>query len=1022
MTPPISRREIASITAALAFISLVILPVFTAGLACSDDTLPHFYRTVQLLVLAGQGSPFLQWGPDLLRGYGYPIMAFYAPLTYWLLAGIQAIGLTLGQAMQIAFLGALVAAGLGAYILARRYMGPVGALTAGVAYLFSPYLLYDAIQRGALPETLALALMPWALAAADRVQARPSWRAIGLGALLFALLILLHNVLPLFGLALAGLWALLPLRPVADGRDWLRQVWLVWLMLALALGLTLFFWLPGLAELPYTQSRRDDPILHDWPRFEQHLVPLNQLVGWPDEAPDPRLLNPPVSRTLGAGQTALGLLAVWGIWAYPSGRRRRRLWLLAGLTAVSIFFTTQASYGWWAHIGPLNFIQLPTRFLGPASLGLALLSGVAVDALWQRLRPRPVQVGIALLAGTAVALSGWPWLYPQYCPVPQAPDQVALAQATTWLRWYAEAQGELLPRWVDALPPEDGLIPQYQTGGPVNRLALPPETTLRHWETGPGWDRYDLVTPTAVTLTYHTFYFPGWQAKLDDTAVPITITAPEGLMAVSLPAGEHHLEIAFRATPVRRVALWASLLFVLAALTLVALNPRWREAKPPMAAAATWPGAGIVFLALALLLPALKAGFDFVLTRQQRQAVAEQPLAIDFSGEMTYLGYNGPETVAADQPFTITQYWSPQREIGVPYGFALYVTDDQGRVWQQPVARPFGYTHYPSDRGWQVGSYARDAYEINLLPGTPPGLYWLEVEGFRRDAAVSLLPRNWPTGPNPARARVGQVQITSGDWALTADNATVDTFAPTPIAAQPGLTLLGWTLPARPWRPGDVAELDLLWQSEVVGERPLPITLDLYDDAGMVVAQQAVTPGAVGIVRDKVQWRLPAELVTGHYVVNLTAGEQTFALGEWQIDAPEHRFDAPDVAQTAVFTVPFASLMGYNGWGTAVGPGDTLELELVWQVLATADTSYRVFVHLLDEAGNLVAQSDAVPDHWTRPTTGWLSGEYIRDRHTLPLPPDAAPGNYTLRLGWYDPATGERPGSAIIGAVQVTGE
>jgi len=424
---------------------------------------------------------------------------------------------------------------------------------------------------------------------------------------------------------------------------------------------------------------------------------------------------------------------------------------------------------------------------------------------------------------------------------------------------------------------------------------------------------------------------------------------------------------------------------------------------------------------LALLLPILKMGVDHALPRLRQPAapgelwLADQPRTIDFSGEFTYLGYSGPPTARADEPLLITQYWAAQREIGAPYSFALYVTDDQGRVWQQPVARPFGYAHYPGDQGWQVGSYVRDAYEINLLPGTPPGLYWLEVEGFRRDAAVSLLPRNWPTGSNPARARVGQVQITSGDWTLTADNAAVDNFAPTPIVGRPGLTLLGWSVPDVAWRPGDVAGLDLLWQNEGdEGARPLPITLVLSDETGTAVAQQEATPGGAGIVRDKVQWRLPAELTTGRYTVSLTVGEQTIPLGEWPVDAPPHRFAAPDVAQTAVFTVPFASLVGYNGWDTAVGPGDTLELELVWQVLATADTSYRVFIHLLDEAGNLVAQSDAVPDHWTRPTTGWLPGEYIRDRHTLTLPPDAASGSYALRLGWYDPATGERVGEVVI--------
>ena len=112
--------------------------------------------------------------------------------------------------------------------------------------------------------------------------------------------------------------------------------------------------------------------------------------------------------------------------------------------------------------------------------------------------------------------------------------------------------------------------------------------------------------------------------------------------------------------------------------------------------------------------------------------------------------------------------------------------------------------------------------------------------------------------------------------------------------------------------------------------------------------------------------------------------------------------------------MPFAALQGYNLEETAVGPGETLHLELVWQALETAPQSYRVFVHLLDGDGNLVTQSDAVPDNWTRPTTGWVPGEYIRDRHTLAVPPDAPFPPYRLRLGWYDAATGTRLSDTTI--------
>ncbi len=87
--------------------------------------------------------------------------------------------------------------------------------------------------------------------------------------------------------------------------------------------------------------------------------------------------------------------------------------------------------------------------------------------------------------------------------------------------------------------------------------------------------------------------------------------------------------------------------------------------------------------------------------------------------------------------------------------------------------------------------------------------------------------------------------------------------------------------------------------------------------------------------------------------------------------------------------------------------------------MAETPVSYRVFVHVLDENGNLIAQSDAIPDNWTRPTTGWVTGEYIRDRHIIPLPADVKSGEYTLLVGFYDTATNKRAGETDLTKLKI---
>lgn len=79
--------------------------------------------------------------------------------------------------------------------------------------------------------------------------------------------------------------------------------------------------------------------------------------------------------------------------------------------------------------------------------------------------------------------------------------------------------------------------------------------------------------------------------------------------------------------------------------------------------------------------------------------------------------------------------------------------------------------------------------------------------------------------------------------------------------------------------------------------------------------------------------------------------------------------------------------------------GDTLLVLLTWQSSMVPSRSYKVFVHVLDGDGAVVAQSDAVPAAWLRPTDTWSPGETVPDRHGLLLPPGVEP--VSLRIGLY---------------------
>jgi hypothetical protein len=104
---------------------------------------------------------------------------------------------------------------------------------------------------------------------------------------------------------------------------------------------------------------------------------------------------------------------------------------------------------------------------------------------------------------------------------------------------------------------------------------------------------------------------------------------------------------------------------------------------------------------------------------------------------------------------------------------------------------------------------------------------------------------------------------------------------------------------------------------------------------------------------------------------------------------------------------PRIALVGYDApaWVT---PDEPLRVALYWYARQTPVADYKVFVHVLDEAGDLLAQSDGKPVYWFYPTAAWQAGETIRDVHVLDLDPSLPRSNVRIAIGMYRTSDGER--------------
>jgi hypothetical protein len=86
-------------------------------------------------------------------------------------------------------------------------------------------------------------------------------------------------------------------------------------------------------------------------------------------------------------------------------------------------------------------------------------------------------------------------------------------------------------------------------------------------------------------------------------------------------------------------------------------------------------------------------------------------------------------------------------------------------------------------------------------------------------------------------------------------------------------------------------------------------------------------------------------------------------------------------------------------------PGHPLRMVLDWRIEEPVNDSLVMYVHMLRDGVELVAQRDAVPGNGLFPVTEWVPGEVVRDQFALLLPPTLPAGTYEVQVGLYDAKT-----------------
>ena len=364
------------------------------------------------------------------------------------------------------------------------------------------------------------------------------------------------------------------------------------------------------------------------------------------------------------------------------------------------------------------------------------------------------------------------------------------------------------------------------------------------------------------------------------------------------------------------------------------------------------------------------------------------------------------------------------------------VTPEELRADELAADRPFTYRSTLS-LAWP----GREPAAPELV--APDGAVFspaLTLSGAGGNIAQFIVGPAWPSGSYSMSGHLPPVQVTVFNRLRQFELPPMDYSVQANFAGY--LTLLGYDLPQRRAQPGESFPVTLHWRAEQTIGQNLTVFNHLLDREGVQRGGRDRIPHNYYTT---LLW-VPGEIVSDAYAVPVAAeappgvywldvglypsdrpalslpllvdgkliDQNSVYLGPVKIGGPPPQVTTAEVQPEHPLDVTFGQQLRLLGFDLAGAqpktagvsrPSGSSTLTLFWHAEGQPAADYTVFVHLLDEQGNLAGQADSPPAAGAYPTSLWETGEIVIDRHALP---DLPPGRYELKVGLYRPDTGER--------------
>lgn len=525
----------------------------TPGHSAYMDGIAHLTTLTQFYQAMKEGIWRVVW-TDGFANYGMPI-PLYIHQTVGYLGGWLAL-LLQGDVVlvyKLLFLIGAVVSSAVFYKFLRIYFTPLASFLGVFIMNVSPYRILNLYIREALPEFLAAVLFPTILLATHNfVKTKSKWS----GAILTgvsAIIALSHPMMLIVGSILFGAYFLFLIK---DEKDKIKITIFYGLHMIWGLLIAAYYLIPLKVEIKYFYYGQQ----------ANHLTG-GQYLGFANFF-NPKWYYFYVRDVANRGHYVSGgliesLIMITGsatlVYQLITKKIKKiEIWHFALAVGLTLVFMTTKYSGWlYEHINLLSNIQFPWRMLS----SYIYIPAILVAAFFSHYDNNKWNKTIAIVFIVMISAFRFPQMFAKnntmhnigryfFTPI----NLHSTVMNTVW-------SGE-----TTEYPIKDHKIDIIEGEGIIN------VKDVRY-----GIRTYHINAITDVRMVDYTFYFPGWEVRVDGQVIPIEFQDPDyrGVITYRIPRGEHDVKLYFGDTKLRKISNYITLTFFVIYITyLIWLSQR----------------------------------------------------------------------------------------------------------------------------------------------------------------------------------------------------------------------------------------------------------------------------------------------------------------------------------------------------------------------------------------------------------------------------------------------------------------